>query len=288
MSDSDSKQDPGSAGAAPTGPDLTPAPDAVAAAPEAPPTVGAPEVDPGPELRAEAAPEAGDVPPDAPQPPIGPDPAGEPVIPPIPAAGETAGEPSAGPSKQVRIGAAVAIVAALLLGAWAVFGGKGAGTTASPSPSASPSAAATKPNILGPVIADEAAVKAAVAKSGHPVFWAGNRKGTTMELTITGDNVVEIRYLPAGATPGAGTYLTVASWPDEQAWEQLQQAAERDGGMSVEGKGKAKTMYTTNSDTPNNAYAAIEGVPVLGEAFDPEPGSAWELIRTGKIVLVEP
>ena len=67
----------------------------------------------------------------------------------------------------------------------------------------------------------------AVAKSlGHPVYWAGPRKGVTYELTRTTDGKVYIRYLPRG------THVGDDGHPVAQPLDELHDVAGHDDGAT--------------------------------------------------------
>lgn len=184
-----------------------------------------------------------------------------------------------GPNR-IRIGviAAVAVLAVLVLMLVVNNVRSGSGDEPAPTPTESP---APK---FGPAVVTAEELKAETANVGKTVFWAKKVPGTVLELTIHADNSVMVRYLPEGKNPpvGTGSYLSIVSWTDADAWDRLGRAMARTGAKTA--KAPAGTRYVTNADTPNNAFMAIEGQPVLIEAYAPSAGAAWTLISTGQVV----
>jgi hypothetical protein len=78
-----------------------------------------------------------------------------------------------------------------------------------------------------PVSAQELA--ALPATVGHPVYWAGPKRGFTYELTRTSDGRIYIRYLPAGVSIGSNhpKYLTIGTYPLKNALATVRGIAKR-------------------------------------------------------------
>ena len=176
----------------------------------------------------------------------------------------------------IRIGAVVAavLVVVALLWAWSPWssGSGDQGATPTESSSLSPVPA---------VVVDEARLAALPAEVGHPVYWLGARDGFTYELSSS-TNASIIRYLPAGAEQvGPAEALAVGSYLVDDAYRQVEEAATRKGGQSMEVGSDG--LAVTNSATALNAYLAYKGGTVLVEVFDPVPGAAWEAVTSGQV-----
>ena len=64
----------------------------------------------------------------------------------------------------------------------------------------------------------------------HAVYWVGEIDDTEFELTETDNGRVFVRYVPSGTAAGTGgEYLTVASYPLEDAPAALEKIARRQG-----------------------------------------------------------
>ena len=137
----------------------------------------------------------------------------------------------------------------------------------------------------GPEAVDEADLVTLSQELGHPIYWAGPRKGTTSELTVTADGSVFVRYLPSGTEVGAESpALTVATYPVADAYTVTRSSGSGsdsvvidlpDGGVAVHGKSNTR-----------NVYVAYPGQDVQAEVYSPEPGVAPGVARRGKIVPV--
>lgn len=183
----------------------------------------------------------------------------------------------------LRWGAVGAIVAAVLVVAWLVFGGRLQGDSET---SADAGAEIAEP-LFGPAVVDRDQLLTETAGVGHTVFWMGERRDTSLELTVGADQSVQIRYLPAGTDAGAASsHLTVASWPLVDPVSQVKAAAKRDGGMSE--KGPDGALHVTNTDTPNNAFLGLPDSTALGEVFAPDPGVAWNMVTSDKVLILQP
>lgn len=183
-----------------------------------------------------------------------------------------------------RIGSIAAIVIVVAVVAWIVAGRMNAANdTLTPSPSTSASTAAIAAS--GPALASKADILAAAARVGHAVYWAGEIPNTSFELTVASTGAVFVRYLPKGAMVGSKTpYLTVATYPDANAYANIRAAAGKAGTVSVKYAGGA--FAVAGSDAASNVNFAFEGAPIQIEVFAPEPGKAWSLIEAGTIAQI--
>jgi hypothetical protein len=121
---------------------------------------------------------------------------------------------------------------------------------------------------------------------GHPIYWAGPRPGERYELTETEGGNVYVRYLPADTEPGAPRpdFLTVGTYPFPNAYATLRRLARRQNAVSRQLPGNG--ILVSNSRDAQNAYFAYRGEPLQIEVYDPQPGRAFTLARTGQISTV--
>jgi hypothetical protein len=131
-----------------------------------------------------------------------------------------------------------------------------------------------------------AELKAAPGRIGHPLFWAGQRPDTQLELSLGDDGAGYVRYLPLGTPAGSpkSDFTLVATYQDQDAYSRLQSGAKRASAVSVKGANGALMMAA--SMTATNAYFAFPDVPLLVEVYDPSPGEAYRLIQSGLVQLV--
>src|SRR2546421_344684 len=117
---------------------------------------------------------------------------------------------------RVRLGAVVVVAALGALVIWLIVS-SGGGSKRSTQGRTSP-------------VAVSARSLSGLARSlGHPIYWLGQRSGTTYELTRTTDRVY-IRYLPAGAKVGdRRPFLTVGTYPMRNAFGVIDSGSRQQG-----------------------------------------------------------
>ncbi len=118
---------------------------------------------------------------------------------------------------------------------------------------------------------------------GHPIYWAGERPPDRLELTReAGDNVF-LRYLPPGVEAGdpRQDYLTVGTYPFVDPVEGLRRtAAESDSSLQTAADG---AVLLVNPSSQGSVYLAYPDSDLQIEVYDPSPGRALKLIRSGAI-----
>jgi hypothetical protein len=119
---------------------------------------------------------------------------------------------------------------------------------------------------------------------GHAVYWAGDRPPYRFELTEEADGSVFLRYLPPeteAADPDVGEFLTVGTYPVADAQAALRRvAAEAEASV---GQIAAGGVVLPNPASEGSVYLAYPGSDLELEVYDPTPGRAMDLIRSGAI-----
>lgn len=179
----------------------------------------------------------------------------------------------------VRIGAVVAIALGAAFVVWLLVRGNDDSSTASPTTTAA------TPSI-GPVAASLARLHALSAKTGHPTYWVGPRRGQRYELTRTAGDRVFVRYLPAGVAVGnrRADYTIVGTYPTPRALKVLRNLAKQPGEKSAPVPGGGIAVYGISK--PTNVYVAYPGSNVQIEVFDPSSTRALLLATSGRVVPV--
>jgi len=159
--------------------------------------------------------------------------------------------------------------------------------TASPPPpaattttaSATPTAAGT-----GPTAASVGDLQSLATKLGHPIYWAGPKRGYTYELTETSTGKVFIRYLPSGVEVGdpKASYLTVATYPFRNAYSALEKAAGGANKIQLARGG----IGIVDAGYPKSVHVAYPGVNYQVEVFNPSPAASRKLVASGAIAPV--
>ncbi len=130
-------------------------------------------------------------------------------------------------------------------------------------------------------VVDASELLRALAGVGYPVYWAGLREGVEYEVTrLPGQTF--IRYLPRGEEPDTSRpYLTVGSYEREDAVRSVERLEGERGELTFRLPGGGVTF--ADSPAATNAYLAYPGVGTQVEVYDPQPGRALQLIRSGRI-----
>ncbi|MGN6816970.1 MAG: hypothetical protein ACTHK3_12950 [Solirubrobacterales bacterium] len=133
-------------------------------------------------------------------------------------------------------------------------------------------------------VVPESGLLKAMGGVGYPVYWAGPRLGVEYEVSRHPGRTY-VRYLPKGEeAESKKPFLTVGSYEDQTALAGVRESGQRPGAILVR-IGGGGTAYASGTDA-TNAYLAFPGVNTQVEVFDPKPGEALRLIRSGAIVPV--
>jgi len=170
-------------------------------------------------------------------------------------------------SPQLRLGAVVVLAVAAGLLVWLLVRGNGTSTQAKGAPAHAVSAH------------ELAALPSTVH---HPVYWAGPKPGFRYELTVTGEGLIFIRYLPRGVAVRANRpYLTIGTYPVKNSLDAVRAIAKRLQVIPVTLTGGAVAVQDTKH--PTSVYLAYPGSDYQVEVFDPSPARALQLVLSGKI-----
>lgn len=134
-------------------------------------------------------------------------------------------------------------------------------------------------------VVPESGLLGAMEGAGYPVYWAGPRLGVKYEVSRPEEGRTFVRYLPKGEkAESAKPFLTVGSYRKADALKSIRELGQKPGAVLVRivggGAGYTKAPQATS------AYLAFPGVETQVEVYDPKPGKALDLIRSGAIVPV--
>jgi hypothetical protein len=134
-----------------------------------------------------------------------------------------------------------------------------------------------------PRLATTSDLVALEASAGHPIYWAGPRAGTRLELTEEADGSIYLRYLSPGVEAGdpEQRFLTVGTYPVVDAVGALRRTALA-AGMAL-GHAAGGGVILSNPSSQGSVYLAYPGSDIQIEVYDPVPGRSLELIRSGAI-----
>ena len=133
--------------------------------------------------------------------------------------------------------------------------------------------------------ASETELREFAASATHAVYWAGPRAGQTYELTRTSDGRVYVRYLPEGVAVGdpRPQFLTIGTYPRANAFAELKRAARVSGATSRTLPGGGMAVFSRGS---SSVYFGYRGAKYQVEVYAPSPGSARQLVLSGRVVPV--
>ncbi len=175
-------------------------------------------------------------------------------------------------AKTVRLAVAgLLVLAAVVVGIVALAGGFDSGEGGSGGESEAVSLSASE-------------LLAQAGSLSGPAYWIGPRTGTSSyELTDTPDGRIYIRYLTEGAEAGdpQPNFLTIGTYPIENAKEAIEAAAE-------EGDGRALSRHNgyeaLSSEGAASAYVVFDDEPNAQiEVFSPQRGEAARLATSGAV-----
>jgi hypothetical protein len=181
----------------------------------------------------------------------------------------------------IRVGAVVALALAVAFIVWLFVRGNDSSST--PKATTRTATNTTKPvRVIGPVAASPARLRVLARAIGHPLYWAGRRANVTYELTQTTDGKAFVRYLPKGVPLGVKRlYLIVATYPVKDAYKAVQTAGKESGGVTFRIARGGLAVYNRSAQT--NVYFAYPDSKYQIEVYDPNPGRARQLVRSGAI-----
>jgi hypothetical protein len=132
-------------------------------------------------------------------------------------------------------------------------------------------------------IVDAAEIEELEGTLGHPLYWAGRQAGQDLELRAEADGNVYLRYLPPGTAAGdpRQDFLTVGTYSVPDAEMALQATAEANGTKLQ--RREDGSVVLANPSSTGSAYLAYPDSDLEIEVYDPEPGRALTLVRSGAI-----
>jgi hypothetical protein len=125
-----------------------------------------------------------------------------------------------------------------------------------------------------------------VATLSGPVFWAGPQKDVRYELEQRSNGQIYLRYLSEKMKPGTGTVLTVGTYPMRNAYASTVALGKKKGWTRL-ATGSGGVAAFVNSARPLSVYFAIQGLNDQVEVYDPAPGHAAALVRSGRVLPIE-
>ncbi len=186
--------------------------------------------------------------------------------------------------KVVGLGAVVALALAAGLVAWVLVDRDDEQETAAAptQPAVTPTLPATPESVTTPAIRSVEELRQAAAGSPIPVYWAGRRGASRLELSQTSTGTVFVRYLPPGTSAGdLAPRLTVATYPRPNGFAEVRAASRKAGTRTIALTGGGLAVY--DPQTPTNLHLAFPNEAFQVEVFGPTGRVALDLVESGAI-----
>jgi hypothetical protein len=137
-----------------------------------------------------------------------------------------------------------------------------------------------------PIGASVAQLRSLQRELGHPIYWVGEKKGYTYELTHTNDGNVYVRYLPPGVALNdrRPLFLTIGTYPYSRAVTNLRRYRSERGAFVKSLPGGA--LAVSPPSRRQSVYVAHRGENLVIEVFDPSAARARRLALSGRVVPV--
>lgn len=123
-----------------------------------------------------------------------------------------------------------------------------------------------------------------LAGSRGPIYWAGQRRNTKLEVTVTTKGAVFVRYLPQDASAGTKSkYLTVGTYDDNVGYTALTSASAKRASVV---KAKSGAVIATFKKEPTSTYFSFPQAAFQVEVYAPRPWQSRKMTDAGQIQLV--
>jgi hypothetical protein len=177
----------------------------------------------------------------------------------------------------VRIGAVIAVAAVAAFLIW-YFAIRDTGNDTS-----NPTTNTSGQRVIGPVEESTNGLASLSKKFDQPIYWAGSQPNAKLEFTRNGLGQMYVRYLPPDIDIGDRNkgYLTIATFPFNNAYNALQSVAKKPG--AVVKTAPDNGLVVTNKDSPIHVYLAYPNKDFQIEVYDPDPARALAVATSGDV-----
>jgi len=135
-----------------------------------------------------------------------------------------------------------------------------------------------------PKIVETGDISDAAERLGHPIYWAGERPKTNLELAESDSGRVYVRYLDEGTEAGvrSAKFMTVATYPVENAAAALRRGVTNRPNAEL-ARGKNGAIVLIDPDTPGSVRIAYPGSDQQVELYTPNVRDSIRLATNGSI-----
>lgn len=135
-----------------------------------------------------------------------------------------------------------------------------------------------------PRVVETSDLSDAAERVGHPVYWAGARANTDLELAEADSGRVYIRYLDEGTEAGTRStkFMTVVTYPVPNATAALRRALKTRPDAEL-ARGDDGAVVLIDPDTPGSVRLAYPGSNQQVELYTPDVRESIRLATNGSI-----
>jgi hypothetical protein len=135
-----------------------------------------------------------------------------------------------------------------------------------------------------PKVVDVSDLSDASERLGHPIYWAGERPQTKLELAESDSGRVYVRYLDEDAEPGVRStdFMTVATYKVENAAAALRRGAKTRSNAEL-ARSDDGAVILIDPSTPGSIRLAYPGSDEQVELYTPKVADGIRLATNGSI-----
>lgn len=136
----------------------------------------------------------------------------------------------------------------------------------------------------GPEIVETSDLSDAAERLGHPIYWAGERPDTNLELAEADTGRVYVRYLDEDTEAGtrATKFMTVVTYPVKNATVALRRALKNRPDAEL-ARGKRGAVVLIDPGTPGSVRLAYPGSDQQVELYTPDVEESIRLATDGSV-----
>ena len=136
----------------------------------------------------------------------------------------------------------------------------------------------------GPKVVETGDISDAAQRLGYPIYWAGERSKTDLELAEADSGRVYVRYLDEGTEAGTRStkFMTVATYPVPNATAALRRALKTRPDAEL-ARGDDGAVVLIDPNTPGSVRLAYPGSDQQVELYTPNVRESIRLATNGSI-----
>ena len=122
--------------------------------------------------------------------------------------------------------------------------------------------------------------------ANQPVFWVGSEQGARYAFERRSNGDIFVRYISGQMKSSTLSALAVGTYPMRNAYAVTLALGKRSGWTQV-ATGAGGVNAFVHKTYPKSVYLALPGLDYQIEVYDPKPGRAAALVRSGPVIEVQ-